>query len=67
MRFIVDFTSGDDTEIIAKTDDKAEAFAIGAAKQTEYANAGKHGIITCYENSTERGTPMLKCYEFWKV
>lgn len=67
MAYFVEFTSGDLSERIAETPDKAAAIATGKAKQAEYKAVGKHGIISCYELTTERGAPMRKCYEFWEV
>ena len=67
MAYYVEFTSDNKSERIAETPDRAAAIALGEAKQTEYKAAGKHGIISAYEISTERGTPMRKCAEFWEV
>lgn len=68
MAFYVKFVSDDEKERFAiELPDKAAAMATGKAKQAEYKAAGKHGIITAYEISTERGTPMEKCTEFWEV
>lgn len=67
MAYFVEFTSGNESELIAETPEKAAAIALGTAKQAEYKAAGKHGIISAYEITTERGIPMRKCAEFWEV
>lgn len=67
MIYYVEFTSDDVSERIAETSDKASALKIGKVKQAEYKAAGKKGIITCFELTTERGAPMRKCYEFFDV
>lgn len=67
MAYYVEYTHGDESERIAETPDRAAAIATGKAKQTEYKAAGKHGIISAYEITTERGIPMRKCAEFWEV
>lgn len=67
MAYFVEFTHENESERIAETPDRAAAIAIGKAKQAEYKAAGKNGIISVYEISTERGLPMRKCYEFWDV
>lgn len=67
MAYFVEFTSGNESERIAETPDRAAAIATGKAKQTEYKAADKHGIISAYEITTERGIPMRKCAEFWEV
>ena len=68
MAFYVKFVSDDETErLTIELPDRAAAIATGTAKQAEYKAAGKHGIITAYEISTERGIPMEKCAEFWEV
>lgn len=67
MAYFVEFTSGNESERIAETPDRAAAIATGKAKQKEYKAAGKCGIISAYEISTERGIPMRKCAEFWEV
>lgn len=67
MAYYVEYTHGDESECIAETPDRAAAIATGKAKQTEYKAAGKHGIISAYEITTERGIPMRKCAEFWEV
>lgn len=68
MAFYVKFVSDDEKErLTVELPGKAAAIATGKAKQAEYKAAGKHGIITVYEISTERGMPMEKCYEFWEV
>ena len=64
----VKFISDDEKEkSVIEVADRAAAIATGKAKQTELKAAGKHGIITAYEISTERGIPMEKCYDFWEV
>lgn len=67
MAYFVEFTHENESERIAETPDRAAAIAIGQAKQKEYKAAGKCGIISAYEISTERGIPMRKCAEFWEV
>lgn len=68
MAYRVKFVSNDETEItIIETPDKAAAIATGKAKQAEYKAAGKSGIISMYEITAERGSPMRKCYDFWEV
>ena len=67
MAYFVEFTHENESERIAETPDKAAAIAIGQAKQKEYKAAGKSGIISAYEITTERGIPMRKCAEFWEV
>lgn len=67
MAYFVEFTHENESERIAETPDRAAAIAIGQAKQKEYKAAGKCGIISAYEITTERGIPMRKCAEFWEV
>lgn len=67
MAYFVEFTHENESERIAETPDRAAAIAIGQAKQKEYKAAGKCGIISAYEITTERGMPMRKCAEFWEV
>ena len=67
MAYFVEFTHENESERIAETPDRAAAIAIGQAKQKENKAAGKCGIISAYEISTERGIPMRKCAEFWEV
>lgn len=67
MAYFVEFTSGNHSERIAELPDRAAAIATGKEKQAEYKATGKHGIISCYEISTDRGMPMRKCAEFWEV
>lgn len=67
MAYFVEFTSGDDSELIAELSDKTEAVETGTVKQAGYKAAGKRGIISCYEITAERGIPMRKCYWFWEV
>ena len=68
MAFYVDFTAGNESERLAdELPDLSAAIEVGAAKQTEYKAMGKHGVISAYEISAERGFPMKKCYEFWEV
>lgn len=67
MAYIVEFVSGDNCEILAKCDDKVKACEAGQQNQATLKVQGKHGIISLYEQSTEKGVPMRKCYEFWEV
>lgn len=67
MAYFVEFTHENESERIAETPDRVAAIAIGQAKQKEYKAAGKCGIISAYEITTERGIPMRKCAEFWEV
>ncbi len=66
MAYFVEFTHGE-SEKLLETADKTVAIATGKAKQAEYKAVNKHGIISCYEITTECGAPMRKCYEFLEV
>ena len=68
MIYYVDYTYEDESEIIAKVPDLEMALAIGQAKQKEYKEAGKCGIISAYTITGERGFfPMRKYFELWKL
>jgi len=67
MQYFVDFTHGDKSKVIHKTDDKAEAIEFAKSKQTKYKAAGRTGILSVYEITAERGAPMQKCFEFFEV
>lgn len=67
MQYFVDFTHGDKSKVIYKTDDKAEAIAFAKRKQAKYKATGRSGILSVYEITGERGEPMQKCFEFFEV
>ena len=67
MSYIVEFTSGDKSERILETTDRAAAIATAEQEQIKRGEAGQKGIISLYEVTTERGQPMRKCYDFWEV
>lgn len=67
MEYFVSFTENDNSVILHKTPDKAEAVGFAIERQADYKAQGKHGMLTVYTLSTERGKPMQKCFEFLEV
>lgn len=67
MEFFVSYTEKDNSEILHKTPDKAEAVEFAKKTQADYKAKGYHGMLTVYTLSTERGKPMQKCLEFFEV
>lgn len=67
MEYFVSFTENDKSVILHKTPDKAEAVEFAKTTQSDYKAQGKHGMLTVYTLSTERGKPMQKCFEFFEV
>lgn len=66
-RFYIEFTSGDDSKVIADYSEKNKAFKFAEILEVEYKEKGQSGIITCFSISTERGAPMRKIYHTWNV
>lgn len=67
VMFKVEFTQGNASEILIETADREQAAAVAVQKQAEFKAEQKKGIISLYEITTEAGTPMRKCYDFWEV
>lgn len=67
VMFKVEFTQGNASQILIETADREQAAAVAVQKQAEFKAEQKKGIISLYEITTEAGTPMRKCYDFWEV
>lgn len=65
--YFVEFTKNDRSRILHKSTDKTEAIEFAKNKQAKYKERNKHGMISVFTISTERGAPMQKCFEFFEV
>lgn len=67
MAYKVDFTQGNNSVLLTETNDRKKAADVAVEKQKELKVANEKGIISLYELTTERGSLMRKCLEFWEV
>lgn len=65
--YCVEYTKGNRSRVLFSSEDEAAAIQKGNEEQARLRAAGKHGIITLYTVTTERGEPMRKCLCFWEV